>query len=97
MQGRGAGTESDGILRAYPRGQSLFEFGDLGSCGQPIGAQHIRDGLNILFGNGLPTVGKQFVANRSSPVNGQHCLTCGRRAHVVDGLRFLARRFSGNL
>src|SRR5258708_6335036 len=96
VQGRGTGTESDGMLGAYPCGQSFFEFGDFRSSSQPIRAQHIRNSLNVVFGNGLAAVGKELVANGSSPVNGQHYFTCGCRAHVVYAFRFLARSFSGS-
>jgi len=86
MQGRGARAEGDCIFRSDPLSQCFFEFGDFGSGGQPIGAQHIGDGLNVFFGNRLAAVRKQRLAHGSSPVNGEHFLACRCRAHVIYAL-----------
>ncbi len=79
MQRRSPRTERHGVLRAHPGSKSLLEFGDLGAGRQPVGAQHIYDSLDVLFGNGLAAIRQKRLANRSSPVNGKHFLVCGRR------------------
>ena len=91
MQGGGDRTKSNCILRAHARGQRFFEFRDLGSGSQPIGAQDIHYGLDVVFRDRLTPVREHGFAHGSSTVDGERFLACGRCAHVI-ALTFPPRR-----
>src|SRR5260370_7254769 len=83
MQRRRAGTETHGVLRSNPCGESFLELSDLGTRRKPIGAQYVHDGLNVIFSDRLPPIREQGLSNRRSPIDGEYFVVHGCHRHRI--------------
>ena len=70
VQRGGAGAHGHGVGRAGHGGQGLFELGNLGPRGQPVGAQRLGDRRHVVVADRLPSVGQQPSADGRAAVNG---------------------------
>src|ERR1700679_4360609 len=71
VQRRSRGAETHGVFSAYPGRECFLELRHFGARGEPIGAQHIGDSLDVIFSNRLSPVRKKRLSDRSSAIDGE--------------------------
>jgi len=80
VERRRSGGEADGVIRANACSKRLLKLRDFGPGGDPVRAEDLADGLNVVLVNLLTPIRQQRGPNRLAAVNRQ-CLTCRYGLH----------------
>ena len=84
---RSAACCGNGVLCAGARGNHVFQFGDFGTSGDPTTTEHIRNGGNVLFGDGW-TAERQESGPHHGTISGHGymAITGGPNKHTRGAL-----------